>query len=56
MRSVVKTIISLLVGIAQNVDVSINDLEFDVVARSAVLLLLAFAAKESLTIEPSTLQ
>lgn len=54
MRHIVKTIASLPHGMMQQFDVTINDLEFDVVARNAILLLLALTTQDSTTAEAST--
>lgn len=44
LRNVIKTIVDLPDTFAQQIEMTINDRDFDVVARNAILLLLAFSA------------
>ncbi|KAL2063905.1 hypothetical protein VTL71DRAFT_4399 [Oculimacula yallundae] len=53
LRHVVKTIASLPHDMEQRFDVTLNDLEFDVVARNAILLLLALTIPDSTDVEAS---
>ncbi|KAH8674391.1 hypothetical protein BGZ60DRAFT_468760 [Tricladium varicosporioides] len=54
LRHVVRTIASLPHNMMQQFDVTMNDLEFDVVARNTILLLLALTIQDSTTAEAST--
>ncbi|KAH8593889.1 hypothetical protein B0O99DRAFT_546517 [Bisporella sp. PMI_857] len=54
LRHVVKTIASLPDGITQHISVTMNDREFDVVARNAILLLLALTAQDFTDSEKTT--
>ncbi|OBT89074.1 hypothetical protein VE02_01945 [Pseudogymnoascus sp. 03VT05] len=47
LRHVVKTIANIPQGITQQFTVTMNDREFDVVARNAILLLLALTSQDS---------
>jgi hypothetical protein len=55
LRHVVKTIANLPDGITQQISVTINDREFDVVARNTILLLLALTAQGSTDIQGTTI-
>ena len=54
LRHIVRTIASLPHDMKQQFDVTMNDLEFDVMARNAILLLLALTAQDSTAVETST--
>jgi hypothetical protein len=54
LRHVVKTIASLPTGLTQQIDITLNDREFDVVARNAILLLLALTAQDTTNNKSST--
>jgi len=50
LRHVVRTIASLPDNLTQHLNVTMNDIEFDVVARNTILLLLALTTQDSTTI------
>jgi hypothetical protein len=55
LRHVVTTIANLPEGIPQQINVTMNDREFDVVARNTILLLLALTAQDSTDTQGTTL-
>ncbi|RYN62674.1 hypothetical protein AA0119_g13108 [Alternaria tenuissima] len=52
LRNVVKTIRDLPESIHHEVEVTVNDWDFDVVARNAIILLLAFASMDDVSSDP----
>lgn len=49
LRYVVKTVAGLLEGLTNKVDITMNDRQFEVVARNTIFLLLAFTTDDTKT-------
>jgi hypothetical protein len=54
LRNVIKTLRSLPESFSQKTRMTVNDWEFDVVARNAIILLLVFASLDNISTDPAS--